>query len=153
MGRPRVLVSGGSGFLGGYLLQRLARGYEVYAGFRSGAPRGRVSPVRLELTDKASIDAVRRLAPGYVVHNAALTKPDLCEDDPNSARAVNVDGTRLLAEAVQDSCTRFVYCSTDLVFDGAAPNRPRPIRRHRSWSTGGRSSKVRRKRETFWASE
>ena len=121
MGRPRVLVSGGSGFLGGYLLQRLARGYEVYAGFRSGAPRGRVSPVRLELTDKASIDAVRRLAPGYVVHNAAHTKPDLCEDDPNSAYAMNVDGTRLLAEAVQDSCTRFVYCSTDLVFDGARP--------------------------------
>ena len=121
MGRPRVLVSGGSGFLGGYLLQRLARGYEVYAGFRSGAPRGRVSPVRLELTDKASIDAVRRLAPGYVVHNAALTKPDLCEDDPNSAYAMNVDGTRLLAEAVQDSCIRFVYCSTDLVFDGARP--------------------------------
>ena len=86
-----------------------------------GAPRGRVSPVRLELTDKASIDAVRRLAPGYVVHNAAHTKPDLCEDDPNSAYAMNVDGTRLLAEAVQDSCTRFVYCSTDLVFDGARP--------------------------------
>ena len=86
-----------------------------------GAPRGRVSPVRLELTDKASIDAVRRLAPGYVVHNAAHTKPDLCEDDPNSAYAMNVDGTRLLAKAVQDSCTRFVYCSTDLVFDGARP--------------------------------
>ena len=120
-GRPRVLVSGGSGFLGGYLLQRLSRSYEVYAGFRSGAPPGSVSPFELELTDKASIDAARPLAPSYVVHNAALTKPDLCEDDPNSAHATNVDGTRLLAEAVQDSCTRFVYCSTDLVFDGARP--------------------------------
>jgi dTDP-4-dehydrorhamnose reductase len=73
----------------------------------------------LELTDKASIAAVRRLAPRYVVHNAALTLPDVCEDEPDAAHAVNVEGTRLLAEAVRGSCIRFVYCSTDLVFDGS----------------------------------
>ena len=119
MGRPRVLVTGGEGFLGGYLLERLVGSYEVYAGSRSGALPCPGSTIPLELTDKASIESVRWLAPRYVVHNAALTLPDVCEEEPDTAHAVNVEGTRLLAEAVQSSCIRFVYCSTDLVFDGS----------------------------------
>jgi dTDP-4-dehydrorhamnose reductase len=119
MDRPRALVTGGEGFLGGYLLERLAGSYEVYGGSRSGAHPGPGSAIPLELTDKTSIESVRRLAPRYVVHNAALTRPEVCEEEPDRAHAVNVEGTRWLAEAVESSCIRFVYCSTDLVFDGS----------------------------------
>lgn len=122
MDRRRVLVSGGNGFLGGYLVERLSASHDVYAGSRRGSPLPGTSWLPLELTDDPSgLDAVRRLAPTHVVHNAALSKPDVCEDDPDAAHAVNVEGTRFLAKAVRDSCLRFVYCSTDLVFDGTRP--------------------------------
>lgn len=121
MDRFRALVSGGCGFLGSYLVDRLAEKYEVHGGSRAGTAPRAGSPFALDLTEVASLDAVRRLAPRYVIHNAALTKPDVCEEDPERAHAVNVEGTRILAEAVRDSCRRFVYCSTDLVFDGSHP--------------------------------
>lgn len=122
MDRSRVLVSGGSGFLGGYLLERLARRYQVYAGWRSGAPPQVGTAVRMDLSEQTSLEEVRRLAPHYVIHNAALTRPEVCEEDPDRAQAVNVEGTRRLAEAVRDSCRCFIYCSTDLVFNGSRPN-------------------------------
>jgi dTDP-4-dehydrorhamnose reductase len=75
-----------------------------------------------DLEDRASIDAAGKIAPRYVVHNAALTEPTVCESDPDAARRTNVEATRALAEAVRDSCERFVYCSTDLVFGGTRPH-------------------------------
>jgi dTDP-4-dehydrorhamnose reductase len=126
MTRPRLLLTGSSGFLGGYLLESLATKYELHAAFRSrpaDVPSG-ASPLELDLGDPAQLEAAGRLAPSFVVHAAGFTDPDACQREPALARAVNATATRNLAEAVRGSCRRFLYCSTDLVFDGAhAPYR------------------------------
>jgi dTDP-4-dehydrorhamnose reductase len=54
------------------------------------------------------------VAPGLVLHAAAWTDVDGAEDDPQSAAAVNVGGTRHAAELGAP----LVYYSTDYVFDG-----------------------------------
>ena len=53
-------------------------------------------------------------APALVLHPAAWTDVDGAEDDPQSAAAVNVGGTRHVAEIG----VPLVYYSTDYVFDG-----------------------------------
>ena len=53
--------------------------------------------------------------PGFVLHAAAWTDVDGAEEDPQDAAAVNVGGTRHVAELG----VPFVYYSTDYVFDGA----------------------------------
>lgn len=123
MTRPRLLLTGSGGFLGGYLLESLIGNYQVHAAFRSlpaDVPSG-VSPLELDLGDPSALEAARKLAPSFVVHAAALTDPDICQREPELARAVNATATRNLAKAVRESCRRFLYCSTDLVFDGAHP--------------------------------
>lgn len=70
--------------------------------------------------------------PGLVVHAAAQSKPDPCEEDPAGTRAVNVAGTAALAAASARAGARFVFFSSDLVHDGrAAPYddgaRPAPL--------------------------
>jgi dTDP-4-dehydrorhamnose reductase len=52
--------------------------------------------------------------PGLVLHAAAWTDVDGAEDDPQGATAVNVGGTRNVAELGAP----LVYFSTDYVFDG-----------------------------------
>jgi dTDP-4-dehydrorhamnose reductase len=53
-------------------------------------------------------------SPGTVLHAAAWTDVDGAEDDPQGAAAVNVGGTRHVAELG----VPLVYYSTDYVFDG-----------------------------------
>jgi len=53
-------------------------------------------------------------SPGLVLHAAAWTDVDGAEDDPQGAAAVNVGGTRHVAELDAP----LVYYSTDYVFDG-----------------------------------
>jgi dTDP-4-dehydrorhamnose reductase len=117
-----LLVSGAAGFLGDALCRELlARGRRVVGTSRDGAgqPPG-VEPVALELGDggRAGAELVRRLRPEAVLHLAAMADADACARDPAGAQRVNADATGALARAAAEVGARFVYTSTDLVFDG-----------------------------------
>jgi dTDP-4-dehydrorhamnose reductase len=58
-----------------------------------------------------------------VVHCAAYTAVDRAEDDQDLCRAINVTGTRAIAEACRQIDAKMVYISTDYVFagDGVEP--------------------------------
>jgi dTDP-4-dehydrorhamnose reductase len=55
-----------------------------------------------------------------MVHAAAWTAVDACEDNPDRAFAVNALGTRHVAEAARRWGAHLVYISTDYVFDGTS---------------------------------
>lgn len=117
----RILVTGASGQLGGYLLPALqTRGDEVVAwsGTRTGALFGcALQPV--DLTDpEATAVAFRAARPEGVIHAAALSSIADCYRDPARAHRVNTQASGLLAELAERAGARFVMVSTDLVFDG-----------------------------------
>jgi dTDP-4-dehydrorhamnose reductase len=106
----RLLVTGGSGYLGGEIVRRAgAAGWTaVGTSFRSPGP------VRLDVRDRASVAAVvAGVRPGCVIHTAY-------RQDGDEAWAVNVEGTANVADAAAAVGARFVHLSTDLVFDGRA---------------------------------
>jgi dTDP-4-dehydrorhamnose reductase len=85
-------------------------------------PEG-VAAVRLDLGDAASVESLfvgRRV--DAVVHSAAVTDPDACERDPVVALRVNFEATHRLASLARQAGARFVFISTDLVFDGEQGN-------------------------------
>ncbi|MEM2890795.1 MAG: SDR family oxidoreductase, partial [Candidatus Hadarchaeum sp.] len=61
---------------------------------------------------------VTKIRPDVIVHTAALTDVDYCEEHPDEASILNVEGTRTLVAAAKNIGTEFVYISTDSVFDG-----------------------------------
>ena len=69
-----------------------------------------------------SLSSLRRvqLKPDAVIHCAAWTAVDAAEDEANKPKvyAINVDGTKYIAEACKKIDCKMVYISTDYVFNG-----------------------------------
>ncbi len=77
--------------------------------------------VQLDITDKTAVDkALSEIHPNAVIHCAAWTAVDAAEDEENKAKvyAVNVTGTRNIAEACKNLDCKMIYISTDYVFNG-----------------------------------
>jgi dTDP-4-dehydrorhamnose reductase len=133
----RIVTTGASGMLG-HNLMRLARpDYEMWGGFhthRIDIPGCRMIP--LDLADGPQSRAqLKSIHPDVVIHTAALTDVDECERDPERAQRINADATAMLAEVTEDLGARFVYISTDYVFDGekgdySEQDSPSPVNRY-----------------------
>lgn len=118
----KVLVTGTSGQLGFDVMEELARRGHIGIGADRSDTDANFEHIVLDITDAEKvIDEVVRIKPDVIVHCAAWTNVDAAEEPENLAtvRAVNVDGTRNLAEAAKAVDAKFVYISTDYVFDGS----------------------------------
>lgn len=117
----KVLVTGTSGQLGFDVMEELARrGYDGVGADRSES-KADFEHVRMDITDAELVKkTVSEIKPDVIVHCAAWTNVDGAEEPENLkvVRAVNVDGTRNLAEAAKEVDAKFVYISTDYVFNG-----------------------------------
>jgi len=75
--------------------------------------------VQVDLTRKADVmKNVAGLAPDIIVHTAALTNVDYCEDHHEEARLANATAAENVAEAARKAGSKLVHISTDSVFDG-----------------------------------
>jgi dTDP-4-dehydrorhamnose reductase len=116
-----IIVTGASGLLGmSLMLTAHDRGSAVTGLFNTHSiALLDVDSEQADLTDHSSVRRlVQRLSPDWIVHCASLTAVDWCEDHPAQTHAVNVEATGNLAIAARDVGARFVYISTDSVFDG-----------------------------------
>ena len=110
----RLLITGGSGYLGRHIARRVAVGwpgewrYTTFAADPLALPQG----ARLDLRDGAVVArVVAGFAPDAIIHTAGSnTTPDMA--------AVIIDGTRHVAEAAARAGARLVHLSTDSVFGG-----------------------------------
>ena len=111
-----VLIVGGSGFVGGRLVA--AFGQEAIGTYYN-TPRPGLE--RLDITNQAETEAfVGDLQPSVIVHPAAQPNVDRCEREIDESYAVNVTGTRNMAAAAKAVGARYIYFSTDYLFDGQA---------------------------------
>lgn len=113
MSARRLLVTGGSGYLGRHVLAAArAAGWSVVGTARS--PSAATGLVALELTDAADVSrVVAQVRPDAVVHTAYDKAPDVLWP-------VVVEGTAAVARAAAEVGARLVLVSSDVVFGGAA---------------------------------
>jgi dTDP-4-dehydrorhamnose reductase len=119
----RVLVVGGAGQVGRNLVRIYLRdGHWVGATYKARRPPPEVRAAEvLDKSNPSDCDAVvERIHPDVVIDTGALHNVDYCEAHPDEANAVNRDGTRFLAQACHRIGAKFVFVSTDFVFDGSA---------------------------------
>ncbi|HKO16534.1 MAG TPA: NAD-dependent epimerase/dehydratase family protein [Gemmatimonadaceae bacterium] len=119
---PRVLVTGGAGFIGSHVVDRFAaHGYdvEVLDNLSTGRRENLHPKARLHELDIRAAEAARLVREGQfdvIAHLAAQIDVRRSVADPVNDAGINVLGTINLAEAVRQSATpartRFVFSST-----------------------------------------
>lgn len=113
-----MLITGSRGMLARAVRRELERrGHDVIALDRAA----------LDVTDARAVDSVvRGERPDVVVQCAAYTRVDDAETEESEAHRVNAEATHHVALACRAVGARFIYPSTDYVFDGAATSPYRP---------------------------
>ncbi|MDF2534516.1 MAG: dTDP-4-dehydrorhamnose 3,5-epimerase [Bacillales bacterium] len=111
----KVLVTGVSGQLGYDVVHEgKRRGYEMVGSDIVGDTQ-----CKLDITNKNEvIETVSKFKPDVIIHCAAFTAVDKAEELKELCWKVNVTGSENLAYAAKKMGAKFVYISTDYVFDG-----------------------------------
>lgn len=121
----RILITGSNGLLGQKVVDLcLSKGLPFLA-TSSGENRYSKCPEAqyqtLDITDEANIKAVfDQYLPTHIIHTAAMTNVDACEEQPEACDLVNRQAVYMLAKASQVNGAHFQLLSTDFVFDGEA---------------------------------
>jgi dTDP-4-dehydrorhamnose reductase len=117
----RVFVTGASGQIGAEVIAELSHRNDA----RKESARIDViaaSHGDLDVSNRdAALAAIVTIEPDVVIHVAAYTAVDACENERDRAFAVNALGTRNVQEAARLIGAHVVYLSTDYVFDGTSP--------------------------------
>jgi dTDP-4-dehydrorhamnose reductase len=120
----RILVTGASGQLGAYLIDRLTRTDHTILAW-SGTQAERRQTVEMTPVDLTDADTTERsldqAQPDAIIHAAAVSAADAVRLDPIGARRINVDATTRIAGWCDRRGRRLVFTSSDLVFDGSRP--------------------------------
>ncbi len=135
----KILITGANGLLGQHLVKHLLdKNYTVIA---TGIGPSRL-PIEaskqftyseLDITDGPVVNkTILKLHPDVIIHAAAMTQVDQCEEQKVACWNVNVTATRFLIDAAKEISARFVFLSTDFVFDGlhgpyAENSEPNPV--------------------------
>lgn len=120
-----ILITGASGLLGSHVAALAQeQGREVVGLYHRTLPE--LPGVRLVCADlrdeKEPFRVLEDFSPRIVIHCAAETNVDWCEEQPAVARKINVAVSSALARITARTEARMLYVSTDAVFDGNSGN-------------------------------
>lgn len=117
--RTRVLVTGGSGFIGSHVVDKLAdAGFEPVNYDLRPSPHHEEGSVETVLGDLLDGDKLRRAMEdcAAVIHLAAYADVNVVAEEPVSAEECNSRGTLTVLEAARATGTRMIYGSTIWVY-------------------------------------
>ena len=133
-----ILVTGSNGFIGSLLVHHLLQNSThkvigVSLGNCRTPSHSNFNYWNVDITNPAQVKKVFNThKPQVVVHCAAISQVDICEENPDLCTDVNVNATRYLVLEVSKLNAHFIFLSSDFVFDGTKKwvtpeTKPNPI--------------------------
>lgn len=108
----KIALSGSTGLIGSRIIELLSNDFIFISLLQS----------QVDITDKDStVKAVKSMDFDVFLHLAGYTNVDGAEKGRDLAFDINVNGTRNVFDAVIKKKRKFIYISTDFVFDGTNP--------------------------------
>jgi dTDP-4-dehydrorhamnose reductase len=123
----RILITGSNGLLGQKIVSQLAKASINFLATSKGANRNPscsdVNYHQMDISNAIEIERVfSTFLPTHIIHTAAMTNVDHCEQQPDECNRINFEAVQLLFHAAQKINAHFQLLSTDFVFDGEKGN-------------------------------
>lgn len=114
----KIFVTGASGQLGSEICKLSKHeNYGTYLSNYEGIDGTNL--INLDITDRTkTLKNIEKIRPDWIVHCAAMSKVDLCEEQKGMAWSANVNGTENIINAAKSVRSGIVFVSSDYVFDG-----------------------------------
>lgn len=107
--QKKILITGAKGMLGWALTKELSSFHKLIG----------IDIADADITNENQIkEEIFKIHPEIVIHTAAYTAVDSCEQNKQLAHEVNAIGTENVARACHLCNAKLIYISTDFVFDG-----------------------------------
>lgn len=123
--KKKILITGSNGLLGQKLCHLLVgnASIELVATSRGKNKLAQILPelrfIALDVTDAAQVEQViDQERPTHIVHTAAMTNVDECEEDQEGCWKLNVEAVQHLVNACEKYQAHLFHLSTDFIFDG-----------------------------------
>lgn len=121
----KILITGSNGLLGQKLVARIAASQHTLIATSRGKNRlSKVDPSSytydsMDITSRDDVlDIIEKHSPDVVIHTAAMTHVDQCEEHRDECWQLNVESVSYIVEACQKCNCHLVHVSTDFIFDG-----------------------------------
>jgi dTDP-4-dehydrorhamnose reductase len=111
----RILITGASGMLGSTLYKQWQSKYQIYCTGTSKALPNMKNYMQFNLRASNFKELFDWAQPDVIVHCAALTNGNFCQENPEEAFLINGLSSYKLAQSASKNC-RIIYISTDAVF-------------------------------------
>lgn len=111
----KLLVIGGNGLLGNAIIAHAHKNYSVFGTYNKKEFKG---GFKLDVTNRKEVfDLIGKIKPDFVI-DTHTAHTDFAEKYKEEAWRINVDGTRNVSEACKEAMSKYVFISSEDVFDG-----------------------------------
>lgn len=120
----RILVTGANGLLGQKLIYRMKGMSDIHCvalakGENRLVDKSGYTYFDADITDASRmLEVIKESAPDYIIHAAAMTNVDGCEQEKETCKKINVDAVKILANICDELHIPLLHVSTDFIFDG-----------------------------------